>query len=79
MSKMLAVRFQPDVIAAVRRFARQDGVTVSRWLRNLVAAELKHPNRQPPVDVSLYPQTQTIASGASCRVEIEMSAAAPTG
>lgn len=62
MAAMLSVRFAPAIIAAVRRFARQDGKTVSRWIRDLVAAELASPNRQPPVDVSLYPTTRTAAS-----------------
>ena len=32
-SGMIPVRFSPDMIAAVKRFASQDGVTVSTWIR----------------------------------------------
>ena|SRR5215467_6747903 len=46
-SGMIPVRFTPDAITAVKHFARQDGVTVSTWIRRLVAIELQR--RQPPV------------------------------
>jgi hypothetical protein len=42
---LIPVRFAPDVIAAVKRFAGQDGVTVSTWIRRLVSKELQR--RQP--------------------------------
>ncbi len=45
-SGMIPVRFSPDMIAAVKRFASQDGVTVSTWIRRLVSRELLR--RQPP-------------------------------
>jgi hypothetical protein len=45
-SGMIPVRFAPDVIAAVKRFASQDGVTVSTWIRRLVGREIQR--RQPP-------------------------------
>ena len=64
MSDMLSVRFGRDVMAAARHFARRDGVTVSQWIRGLIEKELGSPNRQPAVDVSLCPQSQTVASGA---------------
>lgn len=44
---MIPVRFAPDMIAAVKRFASQDGVTVSTWIRRLVSKELQR--RQPSV------------------------------
>ncbi len=46
MSGMVPVRFPQDMIAAVKRFAGQDGVTVSTWIRWLVAKEIKR--REPP-------------------------------
>ncbi len=42
---MIPVRFAPDMIAAVKRFASQDGVTVSTWIRRLVGREIQR--RQP--------------------------------
>ena len=71
MGDMFSVRFGADMIARVRQFARQDGMTVSQWIRKLIDRELKNPQRQPAVDMALYPQSQTMASGA-CRVEIEI-------
>jgi hypothetical protein len=44
-SGMIPVRFTQDMIAAVKRFASQDGVTVSTWIRQLVGRELQR--RQP--------------------------------
>jgi hypothetical protein len=32
-SGLIPVRFTPDMIAAVKRVASQDGVTVSTWIR----------------------------------------------
>lgn len=46
MSSMVPVRFPQDMIAAVKRFASQDGMTVSTWIRRLVAKEIER--RQPP-------------------------------
>lgn len=45
-SGIIPVRFAPDVIDAVKRFAAQDGVTVSAWIRRLVGTEIQR--RQPP-------------------------------
>ena len=45
-SSMVPVRFAPDMIAAVKRLAGYDGMTVSTWIRNLVAKEIER--RQPP-------------------------------
>jgi hypothetical protein len=44
-SGLIPVRFTPDTIAAVKRVATQDGVTVSTWIRRLVGRELQR--RQP--------------------------------
>lgn len=44
-SGMIPVRFTPEMIIAVKRFASQDGVTVSGWIRRLVRTEIQH--RQP--------------------------------
>jgi hypothetical protein len=46
MSGMVPVRFPQDMIAAIKRFASQDGMTVSTWIRRLVAKEIDR--RQPP-------------------------------
>ena len=40
-SGLIPVRFTPDTVAAVKRIAEQDGVTVSTWIRRLVAKELQ--------------------------------------
>jgi hypothetical protein len=45
-SAMVPVRFSQEMIATVRRFASQDGVTVSTWIRRLVGREIQR--RQPP-------------------------------
>lgn len=68
MARMLSVRFPASIIATIRHFACQDGMSVSEWIRKLVAAEMENPSRSLPVDVSTYPQPQTFASG--CPVEI---------
>ncbi|HLK01484.1 MAG TPA: hypothetical protein VKU39_16480 [Streptosporangiaceae bacterium] len=43
---MVPVRFTPELIAAVKHLALLDAVTVSTWIRNLVAREVQR--RQPP-------------------------------
>jgi hypothetical protein len=50
MSEMVPVRFPQDMIAAVKRFAALDGMTVSNWIRRLVAKEIER--RQPPATVT---------------------------
>lgn len=45
LSETVPVRFPLDVIEAVRRFAVQDGVTVSSWIRRVVGREIQR--RQP--------------------------------
>jgi hypothetical protein len=40
MSEMVPVRFPQDMITAVKRFASQDGMTVSNWIRRLIAREI---------------------------------------
>lgn len=62
MGEMVSVRFPAAVAAAVRRIARCRGTTVSAWIRDTVAAEVERRDHEP-VDVSRYPQTQTVASG----------------
>jgi predicted DNA binding CopG/RHH family protein len=56
MSGMVPVRFPQEMIVAVKRFATQDGVTVSTWIRRLVAKEIER--RQPPA-TSTAPAEQT--------------------
>jgi hypothetical protein len=43
---MTPVRFAPEMIAAVKRFASEDGMTVSTWIRGIIAREIRR--RQPP-------------------------------
>lgn len=43
---MTPVRFTPEMIAAVKRFASEDGMTVSTWIRGIIAREIQR--RQPP-------------------------------
>jgi hypothetical protein len=70
-SSMTPVRFAPDMIEAVKHFASLDGLTVSSWIRRLVARELQrlqptsttpvgHVTFQPRYDSSDHgPQTLT--------------------
>lgn len=46
LSEMVPVRFRQEMIAAVKRFASQDGMTVSTWIRRVIAKEIER--RQPP-------------------------------
>jgi predicted DNA binding CopG/RHH family protein len=46
LSSTVPVRFPQEMIAAVRRLATQDGITVSTWIRRLVASEIER--REPP-------------------------------
>jgi hypothetical protein len=47
---MIPVRFTQEMIAAVKGFACQDGVTVSTWIRGVIAKEIQR--RQPPATAS---------------------------
>ena len=47
---MTPVRFTPEMISAVKRFASADGITVSNWIRGVVAREIQR--RQPPATTS---------------------------
>jgi len=40
LSSHTPVRFDPDTIAAIRRFSDEDGVTVSAWVRHVVGREI---------------------------------------
>ena len=76
-SGMIPVRFSPDVIAVVKRFASQDGVTVSTWIRRLVGREIQR--RQPPATAAatkaptvqfeypeaIRPQSETVSHAGS--------------
>jgi predicted DNA binding CopG/RHH family protein len=48
---MIPVRFTPEMIGAVKRFASQDGMTVSTWIRRLVGKEIQR--RQPSATASM--------------------------
>jgi hypothetical protein len=50
LSSTVPVRFPQEMIAAVKRFADLDGMTVSSWIRRLVAKEIKR--REPPVTMT---------------------------
>lgn len=41
LSAHVPIRFRPDVIAKVRILAKQDGRTVSSWIRDLVEREIE--------------------------------------
>jgi hypothetical protein len=69
---MIPVRFSPETIAAVKRFASQDGVTVSTWVRRLVGRELQRlqpsataaseaPSIRLDSSPSIRPQSQTVS------------------
>lgn len=45
LSETVPVRFPKEMIEAVRRFAVQDGVTVSSWIRRVIGREIQR--RQP--------------------------------
>lgn len=57
LSEMVPVRFPREMIAAVKRFASQDGMTVSTWIRRLVAREIER--RQPPATATAPAEAQT--------------------
>lgn len=42
LSEHVPIRFAPTMISAVRRAARDDGMTVSSWIRAVVDRELRH-------------------------------------
>jgi hypothetical protein len=80
-SAMVPVRFTPETIGTVKRFAIQDGVTVSTWIRRLVAREIER--RQPPatstalaerVDVQIEPVQELPVSSASPSIKLELAA-----
>jgi hypothetical protein len=41
LSSHTPVRFDPDTVAAIRQFSDDDGVTVSAWVRHVVAREIR--------------------------------------
>lgn len=65
----LTVRFPLATIRAVRAFARQDRLTVSAWMRKLIDAELKNPQRSRAVFVDEWPHSETVSSGQGVRIE----------
>jgi hypothetical protein len=65
LSSHVPVRFSADVIAAVKRLADLDGVTVSTWIRSLVTREVERRRPRPRTD-------------SSGDVHIEFQGAAPT-
>jgi predicted DNA binding CopG/RHH family protein len=54
LSSTVPVRFSQDMLTAVRRFATQDGINVSTWIRRLVAKEIER--RQPPATATASSQ-----------------------
>lgn len=72
---MTPIRFAPEMIAAVKRFASEDGMTVSTWIRAIIAREIQR--RQPPATSAApapelqfhyahdrSPQSQTVGSSS---------------
>ena len=55
-SALIPVRFAPDMIEAVKHFASRDGLTVSGWIRRLVARELQRlqPASTTPVSQATF-------------------------
>jgi hypothetical protein len=53
LTSLVPVRFPQDMIAAAKRLADIDGMTVSSWIRRLVAIEIKR--REPPVTSTASP------------------------
>ncbi|MGH3403501.1 MAG: hypothetical protein ACRDRJ_13540 [Streptosporangiaceae bacterium] len=66
-SGLIPVRFTPDMIAAVKRLAHDDGVTVSTWIRRLVGRELQ---RRIPSETG--PRVEVPA------IRVDYSASGPT-
>jgi hypothetical protein len=58
LTGLVPVRFSQETILAVRHYADQDGVTVSSWIRRLVADELQR--RHPPVTASAFDDVITV-------------------
>ena len=42
LSEHVPIRFAPGMLAGVQRAAREDGMTVSSWIRAVVDRELRH-------------------------------------
>jgi len=55
---MVPVRFPEDMITAVKGLASQDSVTVSTWIRRLVAKEIQR--RQPPATATASGETVSV-------------------
>ena len=53
LGKHVPVRFTADLIAAVKRLADVDGMTVSTWIRTVVSREVDR--RQPPAQTKHSP------------------------
>ena len=68
---MVSVRFPLDLVTKARYWAKRDGMTLSQWVRHLITKELARPQRQPPVDVFLYPQSQTVPSSAHVKIQFD--------
>lgn len=85
LSATVPVRFPQAMIDAVKRLANRDGVTVSSWIRRLVAREVM---RRQPADVTMassYPvryegwtpqntSPATIGAAAPKQLELECMA-----
>src|SRR5215475_939429 len=62
LTSLLPIRFPEEMIAAAKRLADIDGMTVSSWIRRLVAKEIKR--REPPV-------TATAVSWSGIEVKVK--------
>lgn len=54
LTSTVPVRFPAEMIAAVKRLADFDGMTVSSWIRRVIAREIKR--REPPVTLTTVTQ-----------------------
>lgn len=52
LSATTPVRFPQEMINAIKKFSVQDGVTVSAWIRRVVAREIQR--RQPPQTATAF-------------------------
>ena len=88
LSSHVPIRFDATTIEQVKRFATEDGVTVSAWIRGVVKREVSWrlarltstERRQPPPRFEQVRQTdeqvnQTETTGHDARLRLRVSAA----
>jgi hypothetical protein len=76
LSSHVPVRFGPDLVAAVKRLADIDGVTVSSWVRALVAREVE---RRQPRPTTVHSPVERLEFRGATAVTQTISDTRPSG